>query len=83
MAKLNDRAVRLIFSIQSETLLHSDFTVTTRPPNSTNDQSEVYLFALTRVSDVGLVEAMPAGFGANASVQTIVFPRQPGDVVTS
>jgi hypothetical protein len=57
-------------------------TPTLRPDGSLNELVEVVLVSLTFVIVVGFVAAVALDLVMTWSVHTIVFPDQPGDVLT-
>jgi len=57
-------------------------TLMSRPDGSLKELRDVVLALLTFVMIVGLVEAVALTFVITASVQVMVLPFQPGDVLT-
>lgn len=62
--------------------MHVPFTLTVRPDGSLNEDINVVRVPLTFVIVVGFVLAVAFVFVMTMSVHTIVFPVQPGDVLT-
>jgi hypothetical protein len=56
--------------------------VTSRPEGSLNELRDVVFVSLTFVIVVGFVEAVALVFVMTMSVQTMLFPDHPGDVLT-
>lgn len=57
-------------------------TVTSRPDGSLNELRDVVFVLLTLVTTVGFVEAVAFVLVITASVQVMLLPVQPGEVLT-